>query len=173
MESAASLVSEIGYQATSIEKVAARARVGKTSIYRRWKSKSAMMIVVYRWLIPEENLYSDSEAFDERFIFLLKKLFESYRNTPAGLILIGLIADSQSDLDTMKQLKVGIIQERKKILLEAIARGIQTGWIMSEVNPQEAIDLVVAMVWHRLLTDRDKLNTHFAKRIVKILTALG
>jgi len=172
IESAVLLVSELGYQKTSIEKVAAHASVGKASIYRRWKTKSAMMIAVYRWLVPEDKLVSSSSHFDKRFNYLLKKLFDTYRNSPAGLILVGLITDSQSDLETMKEVKQGIIKQRKKILIKAIKQGISEGCIKSSAKVDEAFDLVVAMIWHRLLTDRSKLNTAFAKRITRVITSL-
>ncbi|MBV1910089.1 MAG: TetR/AcrR family transcriptional regulator; helix-turn-helix transcriptional regulator [Kangiellaceae bacterium] len=172
LESASRLVSELGYQATSIEKVAANAGVGKASIYRRWKSKAAMMIEVYRWQIPAELLISKSDSFDYRMKFLLRKLFDAYRNSAAGYILIGLIADSQSNEATKRELKSGIIQQRRKFLTEVIELGIQDRSLSAGCDVQEANDLVVAMIWHQLLIDKDKLNLSFTKRIMRILASL-
>ena len=173
LESAARLVAEYGYAATSIEKVAANAGVGKASIYRRWSSKAAMMIRVYRWLVPEESLQSKSGIFEEDFRHLLKKLFKSYRDCPSGIILIGIIAESQSNQEAMSALKHGVIQERRVILTEILKQGIASGELGKGINLIEITDLITAMIWHRLLTDRRNLNSAFINSIMKTIIAVG
>ena len=173
LESATRLVAEYGYAATSIEKIAAHAGVGKASIYRRWSSKAAMMIRVYRWLVPQESLQSKSGVFEKDFRYLLNKLFKSYRDSPSGIILIGIIAESQSNLEAMSALKHGVIQERRVILTEILKQGIASGELGKGINLIEITDLITAMIWHRLLTDRSNLNSAFINSIMKTIIAVG
>jgi len=173
LDSVKRLVPEYGYAATSIEKVAANAGVGKASIYRRWGSKAAMMISVYRWLVPEESLQSKSDCFEKNFHYLLNKLFKSYRDSPSGIILIGIIAESQSNQETLSALKHGVIQERRVLLTEILKQGIASGKLHKGINLIEITDLITAMIWHRLLTDRSNLNSVFIDLIIKTVIAVG
>lgn len=173
MDSASALVAELGYISTSIEKIAAKAGVGKSSIYRRWESKIDLMITVYQNLVPEKALSSKSQSFEKNLRYLLKKLFDLYRNTAAGLILVGLIAQSQSDSEAMLLLKQKFIKDRRTILVSILKRGVTNKEINKSANISEACDLIIAMIWHRLLTDRNKLNSAFINTIVKTVTLVG
>lgn len=48
LESAAALLAELGYDGMSIEAVAARAGVGKATIYRRWAGKAELVLSAVR-----------------------------------------------------------------------------------------------------------------------------
>ncbi|MDB0047732.1 TetR/AcrR family transcriptional regulator [Porticoccaceae bacterium] len=173
LNAAADLVSERGYAATSIESIATRAKVGKPAIYRRWNSKAVMMTAVYQHLVPPQELKSDADSFSNEFRHLLKNLFALYRNTSAGQVLAGLIADAQNDPQTMEALMHGVIHERRVILIESVSRGVQRGELSESLNLKEINDLIVAMIWHRLLTECSKLNSAFIENIISTVIAIG
>ena len=173
MSAAADLVGERGYAGTSIESIAVRAKVGKPAIYRRWGSKAVMMTAVYQHLVPPQELKSDADSFSDEFRHLLKILFALYRNTSAGQILAGLIADAQNDPKTMEALRHGVIHERRVILIESVSRGVARGELSDSLDLKEVNDLIVAMIWHRLLTERSKLNSAFIENIINTVIAIG
>lgn len=55
---ARALLEEHGYRALTVDVVAERARVAKTTIYRRWPSKGALISA----LIPPAGSYADANA---------------------------------------------------------------------------------------------------------------
>jgi len=173
LNAAADLVTERGYASTSIEGTAARAGVGKATIYRRWSSKAAMMTAVYQYLVPPQLFKSNADNFADEFRQLMKKLFSRYRKTSAGQILVGLIAEAQSDSITMKSLRNGVIHERRVILIEAVSRGVQRGELSDSLDLDEIKDLIIAMIWHRLLTDRSRLNSAFIETIINTVVIVG
>lgn len=173
LKAAADLVGERGYAGTSIESIAARAKVGKPAIYRRWSSKAVMMTAAYQHLVPPQELKSDADSFSDEFRHLLKSLFALYRNTSAGQILAGLIADAQNDPHTMEALMHGVIHERRVILIESVSRGVKRGDLSESLNLKEINNLIVAMIWHRLLTERSKLNSDFIEHIINTVMAIG
>lgn len=63
-DSALALVSEAGYAKTTVEGIAARAGVGKQTIYRWWPSKAAVLLDAYLDLAEQANeaLGGDAES---------------------------------------------------------------------------------------------------------------
>src|SRR5258708_37683837 len=49
-----SLVKEFGYRSLTIEKIARRAGTGKTTIYRWWPSKAAVVVEAFRFYISPQ-----------------------------------------------------------------------------------------------------------------------
>lgn len=52
---ALALLQEVGYDALTMDEVAARARASKATLYRRWKGKAQLMAAALRYHAPDEN----------------------------------------------------------------------------------------------------------------------
>jgi AcrR family transcriptional regulator len=59
------LVAEVGYERMSIEEVARRASTAKTSIYRRWPTKEAMVLAAVRFYIRDPSHLDARAAADD------------------------------------------------------------------------------------------------------------
>jgi AcrR family transcriptional regulator len=55
-ESALALLAEVGYDRLTMDAVAARARAGKTTIYRRWQSKAELVVDALNSLKGDHNI---------------------------------------------------------------------------------------------------------------------
>lgn len=171
LAASAAVVAARGYAGASIEAIADTAGVGKTTIYRRWPSKPALMAAAYADLVPPDNLHADTGRFAGDVRHLLGALFRRYRETPAARILAGLIADAQDDPETMAALTGGIIDGRRNILASAIERALARGERLVSEHADEVCDLIVALVWHRLLTEPGGLDTAHVERIIRMAGA--
>lgn len=167
------LVAKIGYADTTIEKIAEKAKVAKTTIYRRWVSKAAMMVSVYERFVQPEIQIIGELSFREEMSQILHAVFAIYHKTSADIILGGLIAEAQNNPDTMTALKCGVIQQRRDILTNVISRAIQSNELSASLNEQDISDLIVAMIWHRLLTNRQHLNSAFIETMINYVMAIG
>ena len=166
LESAAALAGELGYGATTIEAIAARAGAGKQTIYRWWPSKAALYLEVYTYLVPASVLREDTGSVAEDLTALLKRLFKAYRETPAATILAGLITEAQGDNGAARVLRDGLVVGRRRLLVEPIERGIARGDVTADFDPAEANETIVARIWHRLLTRPESLDDDFAAHLV-------
>jgi AcrR family transcriptional regulator len=162
-------ISKFGYEKTTIEAIASTAGVGKTTVYRRWASKADLMAYTYSYLVPVEALTKDTGTLVSDLEHLLGTLFQRYRETEAATILAGLVANAQEDRDAKTALSLGIIDGRKNILGEIIERAQNRGEPMIYNNPTEVCDLIIAMVWHRLLTDKSRFNDQFVQLIINTI----
>jgi AcrR family transcriptional regulator len=121
------MLEEVGYQALTIEGVAARSGVAKTSIYRRWPSKAEMvfdlMLHSSDELPPVEDqgsLAGDLDALAGRFVALVAG--------PLGRrILPGLIGEAAGDPALLERLRTTIVLDGRKQIAQVLERSVRRG----------------------------------------------
>src|SRR5439155_507221 len=79
------------------EGVAAKAGVGKTTIYRWWSTKADIYIDLYSELALQIVPPPDTGDYVRDLVILVQGAFKLYRNTAAGPALAGIIAEAQSN----------------------------------------------------------------------------
>src|SRR5260370_4291995 len=93
------LLAERGVAAMSIEEVAARAGVGKTTIYRRWPSKGLLALDAFVASFREEQPLPDTGTLRGDLLAALHAWVRAVTQTPMGPMLTGLIAEAQHDAE--------------------------------------------------------------------------
>ena len=126
-------------EALSMEAVAARAGVGKATIYRRWPHKDALVLdAVAAVKEPLPELPGESVRGD---LILLVRAIGKSRDGRAGKIMPCLIPELQHP-GRLRSLYVDMIEERRDVTREVLRRGIATG----ELRPDTDIELTVALL---------------------------
>src|SRR4029077_16627067 len=97
LTAAVELLAERGLAAMSIEEVAARAGVGKTTIYRRWPSKGLLALDAFVASFREEQPLPDTGTLRGDLLSALHAWVRAVTETPMGPMLPGLIAEAQHD----------------------------------------------------------------------------
>jgi AcrR family transcriptional regulator len=137
------MLEEVGYQALTIEGVAARSGVAKTSIYRRWPSKAEMvfdlMLHSSDELPPVEDqgsLAGDVDVLAGRFVALVAG--------PLGRrIFPGLIGDAAGDSTLMERLRNTIVLDGRQQIAQVLERSVRRG----ELADMEAVpDLQAVLI---------------------------
>jgi len=173
LTAAADLVAEMGYERVSMEGIAARAGVGKMTVYRRWPSKAALYVDVYADLVPPEALAGGTGSLGGDLRHLLAALFDLYRQTPAAAVLAGVIAAAQSDTAAKEALESGLVSGRRGLLTGTFRRAVERSELPVNFNGKRANDLLVALVRHRLLTDPAGLDDAYIDTIIDTVLMLG
>ncbi|MCK0469819.1 TetR/AcrR family transcriptional regulator [Halalkalibacter sp. APA_J-10(15)] len=88
------LLSEIGVEKISIESIAAKAKVGKSSIYRRWNNKDDLIIEALGYLKPEMNMPAHGEL--DQVLYELSQNFSKQMNNPLGKQMLSLLISTLS-----------------------------------------------------------------------------
>src|SRR5215203_66246 len=137
------MLEEVGYQALTIEGVAARSGVAKTSIYRRWQSKAEMvfdlMLHSSDELPPLEDrgsLSGDLDAIAARVVALVAG--------PLGRrIFPGFIGDAAGDPALMERLRNTIVLDGRNQITRVLERSVRRG----ELADTEAVaDLQAVLI---------------------------
>jgi len=163
LAAAARLVDRNGYAAASIEGIASEAEVGKQTIYRWWPSKAALYVEVYSELVPRSALATGGARGEAGLALLLSRLFRLYRETPAGRILCGLLGAASSDESARRAIQQGLVLSRADIVERTVRDQLADPAESAAVN-----EIIVAVVWKRLISDPESLDGEFAERLAHI-----
>jgi len=150
LKAAIELLELKGIAAMTIEEVAARAGIAKTTIYRRWSSKGALAIEGFLHEMSTKMYYDNSPSVIADLKSQLKRVAETFRS-PTGRVVAGLIAEAQRDPETMKAFVDGYVLRRRQTTRQLFQRGIEIGEFRPGINLDMAIDLFYAPMYYRLL----------------------
>ncbi|MCY0939332.1 TetR/AcrR family transcriptional regulator [Streptomyces sp. H34-S4] len=138
VQAAAELVAEVGYAATSIGAVAARAGVGKDTIYRRWSGKAELVYEAV-FTTTDEAPVPDTGTLVGDLTVLLQGLVDEF-STPAGAAALpGLLADFAADPVLKARIRTGFLAPAKERLVDIFDRAAQRG----EMSAGTSVDLVL------------------------------
>jgi AcrR family transcriptional regulator len=160
------LLVERGYRALTIEGVAARAGVGKQTIYRWWPSRAALVLEAY--LVASERVQlpsPDSGSAREDVRALIGWLAAVLAEPTGGRVVAGLVGDLQHDVDLAEGFRQGVVPARRQAMLAALERGRERGEIRADADLELAVDALHGAVFYRLLLSGKPLDAAFAKRL--------
>jgi AcrR family transcriptional regulator len=150
---AAELLLERGFDRTTVDDVAARAGVGKATVYRRWPSKEdlavAAMETLYVTEMPEPDTGSIRGDLTESYSSVL-----AFVNTPAGeAFLRTTIAESVRD-DRIAALHRSATEHREKMSRLTFERAIERGEVRPDVDVDSAVQWLGGVLSNRAITHR-------------------
>jgi AcrR family transcriptional regulator len=158
---------EGGLPAATMEAIAARAGVGKATIYKWWPSRGAvalegfMLSAADSWSLPEGA--SASEALR----VLARSAVRLFVGTPAGQLMRSLAADAQSQPEIALALREQWFRPRRAVVVEIIRKGIENGELRADLDLAATVDLVFAPIYYRLLFSHEPLDEEFAARSIE------
>ena len=168
------LLVERGYRELTIEGVAARAGVGKQTIYRWWPSRAALVLEAY--LAGSEAIAppADSASIREDVRALLVWLADVLAQPIGGRVVAGLVADLQHDPILAEGFRRDVVPERRRAMLAALERGVERGEIRPDADLGVAVDTLHGAVFYRLLLSGERLDEEFAERVAdQVLNGIG
>jgi TetR/AcrR family transcriptional regulator, regulator of autoinduction and epiphytic fitness len=139
---------DVGYGAFTIESVAARAGVGKSTIYRHWRSKLALITDAFESLNqqPSPNLEGGSPR--QRVEQLLRHVSEAMRNSIFSRCVPALIEASQHHSEVAEFLNRYNTQ-RRQALIDAVAEGVANGDFPAHQDPELTALALVGPIFYR------------------------
>ncbi|MEO6123306.1 MAG: TetR/AcrR family transcriptional regulator [Ilumatobacteraceae bacterium] len=151
----------------SIDGVAARAGVGKATIYRRWSSKEALVLDAINTeesIIPTPDtgtLRGDLEQYYDGVI-------ERFRDNEGSDVLPHLIEAACYDPEVRLSLD-SYLSGRQKPLRVVLQRAIQRGEITSGTDVTVLIDVLVGPTFYRRLLTGGEIDRTFVHKILDIV----
>lgn len=152
---ALSLVAENGYRRITIEGIAARAGVGKQTIYRWWPSKADVVLDALLDLTSAKIAVPDTGSLPDDLVAFLGDTFRQRGQRP---VLIGLMAQALLDPAFATAFRDRFLFGRRAVLREILDRAAARGEIAEGIDPELLIDVVYGVLWYRLLLDHAPLD---------------
>src|SRR5579859_3989703 len=135
------LLAERGLDAMSIEEVAARAGVGKTTIYRRWPSKGLLALDAFVISFRAEQPLPDTGTLRGDLLSALQAWVRAVTQTAMGPMLTGLIAEAQHDQELRGAWRDRVLEPLRAQHRIMLDRAIARGEIVPSVDRDVVLDL--------------------------------
>ena len=164
-----SLLAERGLAAMSIEEVAARAGVGKTTIYRRWPSKSLLALDAFVISFRAEQPLPDTGTLRGDLIAALHAWVRAVTETPMGAMLTGLIAEAQSDPELRGAWRDRVLEPLRAQYRTMLDRAVARGEMPPGIDQDAILDLFFGGAEHRLLLGHLPMTAEFIEQVVDII----
>ena len=160
-----SLLSHEGFHATTVEAIAAKAKVSKATIYKWWPNRAAVIMSAFLRYGGQALPYPEEVTF-QSVISRLGVMAEEFTGI-VGAMVKALIAESQSDPEIAQAFRNGYIAERRKQGVEIVKDAIKRG-LIHKADPNVVLDLLYAPLYYRLLVGHQPLTREFVHEHVAL-----
>lgn len=147
----------------SIEAIAKKAKVGKTTIYRWWPNKAAVAMEAFTEQPGLQNIIPTSATATDAVIRQLENMVRHLRGQN-GRIIAGIIAESQSNAEVLDLLYEKFLKERVEFLYKKIEEGKESGLFKKDIDTDIAIDMLLGPLFLRVLSGEHGVDNSFAER---------
>ncbi|MFE5797197.1 TetR/AcrR family transcriptional regulator [Streptomyces sp. NPDC056503] len=158
----AALLEEAGYHGVTIEGVAKRAEVAKSTVYRWWKSKPALVMDAYRHSVEQRMPTPDTGTLAGDLTLFTTELYRIAEHPLRVRALRGLMAEAQLDPAFAEEFR-GWVESRRTVVKEILARAADRGELAPGTDPDFAADQVFGPFWYRLLVGHADLGPALAR----------
>ena len=169
LTAALDLVEEVGFSRTSVEGIAARAGVGKQTIYRWWPSKGAVLLDALLALSEGEEGVEplpDTGDLAADLKLVLRATVEELSNPRYDAPMRALATEGLHDTALHAQWSERIDAPLTRIREERLRSAQQAGELPGDLDLALAIDLIWGPLFHRWLQSRGPLTPAYADAVV-------
>jgi AcrR family transcriptional regulator len=167
-EAVAELLAEIGYAGLTIEGVAARAGVAKSTVYRRWSAKRDLVADALETRARTRVRAPDTGGLRSDLLEHLRGV-NAALDAPVGRAIVALVTEARYDPELGRALREGFVAGRRAEVGEILARARARGELRDDVDPELIIDLLVSPLWYRALVWGESLADEALQRVVDVL----
>lgn len=159
-----SLLEKRGYRGVTINSVATKAKVSKSTIYRRWASKEELILAAFDRM-PALQL-PDTGKVEDDLVGILKQFIGFVKHTSLSSVLPILIGEAASNPSLMEALDP-LVERRRVPTKNALKRAVARGEIAADLDLDTMVDIIVAPILLRLFFIRGNVSDKAVRQIVR------
>jgi AcrR family transcriptional regulator len=162
------LVAEVGIAGLTMDAVAARAGVGKATIYRRWSSKEALLLDAWAACVRTHD-DPDTGNLAEDLQQMLTAKHDVLADVELQRIYPQMIAAARVNPDVAEAYRE-LIAERRAPMQAVLRRAVARGEIAPDVDLGLVQDLLIAPLLYRWLISDEPIAPELVDQIIAIVT---
>jgi AcrR family transcriptional regulator len=152
--------------AVTMEAIAARSGVSKSTIYKWWPSRAHVILESF-FNRARHTMAVDADAsLQEVLTSQVLSLIRLFRDSDAGPLMADLMAASQADPDIRAALEEQWLRPRRQVSAGLLRAGIERGELHQGIDIEAAVDQLYAPVYYRLLLGHEPLPDALAAALV-------
>lgn len=153
----------------SIEAVAREAGVGKTTIYRWWPSRPALLCDAFLHAIEPTIPFPEATTASDAIAKQMRSLVRAFQGE-FGRLVRELLAETASDPEALKRFGERFVKPRRAVARHLIEKGIAQGEFCPDLEPEVVIDILYGPLYYRLLVQHLPLTEDFAVQLAATAT---
>lgn len=171
LEAAIDLLAERGFEGTSIEAISEQSGVAKTTIYRHWEDKAALMLDVIDSLATEP-VDPDTGSLAGDLTALARGLAQGLQSGPWAAMLPSLVDVAERDPEVARMNRE-FTEARHAVVKRVVTRARSRGEIRDEVSDEDVIELVAGPLFYRRLVTGEPTRPNHATHIARLVAELA
>lgn len=168
LEAAIDILAEAGFDGMTMDMVAARAKAGKATMYRRWSSKAELVRDALTWMNRnhlELDLLPDTGTLRNDLLALLKP--QSIEEGERKLrVLAGLGSFFSQNPESVNG---GIFEPWAAVNRELMHRAVGRGEISADADIEMACQVITSMASYRGLVQRQTFDKQFYTSLIDVV----
>ena len=161
------LLAAMGSRGLTIEAVAHRSGVAKSTIYRWWPTKQALLLEALSRL-RQGALVPDTGSVREDAVAHLRGHIEAFKEPRTAAILADVLAEALRNSE-LGAARPGFVVAQREPFRQALQRGVERGELPADLDYHLTIDLVIGPIVNRALVTGGVLEPALAERIVDVV----
>lgn len=173
LAAAGELVLEVGYAQLSVEGIAARAGVGKQTIYRWWPSKGAVVFDALLAMSEGEHglALPDSGDVARDLRAVVRAIVAELKDARLGAVFRAVTAEVQDDSALAAELIRRLLGPQLRATRERLESAQRAGQVAADADLDVGVELLFGPVFHRWLLRTAPLSAAHADRVVALALA--
>lgn len=169
LEATVALLAEEGVGGLTVDAVAARAGVGKATVYRHWASRADLIVDAV------SSLMTDDEAIDRGSLREdLRAAYErigSVCSTGTLAQVMPTLAEAAGRDPELATVHRDFVARRRRHLLAALERAAERGELRPDLDPEVAADLVAGPMFYKKLVHHQCPDAAYAATLLDLVMA--
>ncbi len=161
LTAAAQLLDERGFHGFTVDEVARRSGVSKSTIYKHWTSGFDIAVNAYGDSVTDAVPVTATGDVIHDLTSQLRRLAEFYAS-PRGRVVAQLLAAGTSQADGSALLREKFFAKRRDATHALIEHGQASGQLRPDLDPQLVIDMLFGPIVFRLFNGVEPLNADMA-----------
>ncbi|MFJ4789052.1 TetR/AcrR family transcriptional regulator [Streptomyces sp. NPDC088794] len=162
----------VGYARMSIEGIARRAGVGKTAVYRRWRSKLHLVLDVVSALAVQGLPVPDTGSLEGDLRLLYEFTSRALRHPIASQIIPDLQAEAARSPEIAEAMQKALREGQDGVASKIVVAAAERGEISGDLDRDLALDLISGpLYWRSVVIRSPKLPKGYLGALARATAA--
>ncbi len=168
LRSTLQLLGKNGFSDLTIEAVSAHAGVGKTTVYRWWPSKAALIADAFASSTTQKLHFPDTGSLRTDMSQQMRQLVRVFRSR-RGRIVSAILAAGQTDREVIAAFRERFLKPRRREAYATLRRGIVRGELRKNMDLDLLLDSLYGPIYMRFLIRHDTLTPGFVNHLCELV----
>ncbi|MFC5379412.1 TetR/AcrR family transcriptional regulator [Aquipuribacter nitratireducens] len=161
----ADLLLEDGFARLTIDEVATRSGVARSTIYRNWATRAPLLLDAVQTLLDPPARVATGDAREDLVATLLTLARALDPATPQGRLLPGLVEAAERDAE-LARLHRAATRERRELLADAVRRAVDADVLAADTDPDDTATRLAALLYYRRLVSGEPVDEGVVRGLV-------